>query len=179
MKNMRVYIIALVVVGAGLLFLLKSNDEEIIWSTTTTTIAKIPKLEKCENMSFVERDLCYLGIAVNRNNETLCLTIKDDYKRNICYNRTKERFELDSAIIEGQVLNKFTGKGYQNLLVEVYNTDNDVEVGSGRTDSMGWYEIVVPSGNRYSIVVKVGTTYPVQIIRATKNQRYLVYFVLK
>lgn len=158
-----------------------STFETTIGTTVPETNVDGPVYDKCEVMSPIERDLCYLGIAVNTNNESLCGAINSDFRKEFCLNSTGVEIGGNSTIITGQLVNKFTGEGYPKILVELYGAANDTSpVTFDYTDTHGYYRFEVPGGDTYDIIVYFGKFKLKQTVKnAKRDNRYILDFIVK
>ncbi len=157
------------------------NESPAADTTTTSTSVFVPVVRECENFSDMNRDLCYSGIAMTYNNASFCDQVKNEAERRFCLENVGLENEEGIVTLKGRVVNKFTGKGYSNLTVLVYSTqDNETVLGSARTDVDGKYSLEVPFKEGYNIVVKIGQQYPTKTLANIKNgMTYVAYFILK
>lgn len=158
----------------------KEGETTTLKSETFPQTTLVPKptttvfgIEECENMSGLNRDICYFGIAVIRNNRTLCGFIRDGFRRETCINTTGiEPEDNSSTIIEVYVTNKTTGEGFRNITVDVYSITKGNETNptaSCRTDKKGRCQMKVPGGDDYRIYVRIGEVNPSQDLLETKR----------
>ncbi|MFH0860658.1 MAG: hypothetical protein V1921_05610 [Candidatus Altiarchaeota archaeon] len=154
---------------------LSEDDED-----ETPTTLDAPVYAKCESFSPLQRELCYLGIAITTGNVSLCGAINADFRKQFCLETINVTVNETSTIISGQIVNKNTGKGYYGSLVEVFDVSNmSVPVNWDKTDRNGYYKATVKSGGTYDIIVNVeGTRLKQTKADLASGKLYVVDFII-
>jgi len=82
------------------------------------------------------------------------------------------------AYVEGFVKDKDTGRPFENVVVEVFNTSSpNTPVASMVTDANGFYNVSVSKGN-YEIFVRVGSSNPRQSVYVQSGEIQHIDFVI-
>jgi hypothetical protein len=125
-------------------------------STTTTTAGEKTQLVRCrEKENKVERDNCYLSLAVGTGNTSICDLIERASTKSICIENTQVEKDGRSTVIEGYVVNKTTNLVIKNVDVKAISKIYGEEVATDNTDSKGFYSMDVPSRDTYNITVVI------------------------
>ncbi|MFH1721857.1 MAG: hypothetical protein ABH950_04540 [Candidatus Altiarchaeota archaeon] len=144
--------------------------------TTSSLITPSP-LEQCakkENTSAA--DACYLALAIENINSSICNFISRPITKTLCLDNTQPEVDRRSTTIEGYVVQKNTNKGIQKITVKAYSKTVNQEMASVKTDSKGYYTMKVPSRHIYSLSAAVeGRTYN-QEVRAKTNWTHEIWF---
>ena len=150
-------------------------------STTTTTslsYVNISSSEGCDSYNISEeRDNCYLTLAVNDLNMSLCGKIEKLSKLKLC-EMTIGGQRDGSSTIKGYVMNASTRLAIRGVKIHAINLEDAEELAVDTTDKKGFYSMSVPSGRTYEIMAVEGEHNYTQKQYARNNYEHELWFMI-
>ncbi len=167
MKAAVVFILVLVLLSAGCI---KEEDETpettssaaststtTTNSTTTTTLPAEVVPHACEaKNNTIDRDNCYLSLALNTGNSSICAFIERASARGLCIENTKIETDGTSTTLQGYVINKTNSHAMPNIRVTAVSKTYGTVIAEDTTNAEGYYTMDVPSRDTYDLTIEVG-----------------------
>lgn len=150
----------------------------LISSTTTVTVKKEEtKPDTCslQNDS-MSRDACYLALAIDTGNRSMCEMIERDITKSLCLEETQVETGGRSTTIEGYVMNKTTSVVIPGIRIVAISKTSGEEEGSTTTNSQGFYSMKVPARDTYLLVLGMGDGEFKKEVYAKKGWTHEIWF---
>jgi hypothetical protein len=126
-------------------------------ATTTTTTLPDTALDTCtKENDTIKRDNCYLLLAMNTNNGSICRLIERASARGLCNENTQIETDGTSTTLQGYVINKTTSHAMPNVRVTAVSKTYGTVIGEDTTNEEGYYSMDVPSRDTYNLTIEVG-----------------------
>jgi hypothetical protein len=124
---------------------------------TATTLQDEVALDECASEAdTLKRDNCYLLLAMNMGDGSLCALIERASARGLCNDNTQIETEGRSTTLQGYVINKTTSHVIPNVRVTAVSKTYGTIIGEDTTNEEGFYSITVPSRDTYDITLDLG-----------------------
>lgn len=166
MKTAAVFMLVLVLLSAGCIGEKEASETTVIATstsgtepatTTTTTTLPDTALGACaKENDTINRDNCYLLLAMDTGNNSICKLIGRPSARGLCNENTQIETEDRSTTLQGYVINKTTSHAIPNVRVTAVSKTYGTVIGEDTTNQEGYYSMDVPSRDTYDLTIEIG-----------------------
>jgi len=135
------------------------TEEKTITGSSTTTIVlqEEAALDECaKEADTIKKDSCYLLLAVNNGDGSLCALIERESARGLCIENTQIEADGRSTTLQGYVIDKTNSHVIPNIRVTAVSKTYGTVIGEDTTNEEGFYSIKVPSRDTYAITLELG-----------------------
>jgi hypothetical protein len=125
-------------------------------ATTTTTLPDTASDSCAKENETIKRDNCYLLLAMNTNNGSICRLIERASARGLCIENTQIEADGTSTTLQGYVINKTNSHALPNVRVTAVSKTYGTVIAQDTTNKEGFYSMDVPSRDTYNLTIEIG-----------------------